>query len=122
MTTVLEWISEIAPLIDANNSVDKKTRFISVASSEVNRSLFSNEETYNMALAYYVCHLLSLTSQDSSIRGTITMEKEGDLQKSYSSFNSNQNTTNTTQYLDTYNSLIKNRTPNFYISHGCKSN
>ena len=31
MTTSLEWIADIAPTIDADNSTDKKNRFISIA-------------------------------------------------------------------------------------------
>ena len=46
MTTALEWMADIAPTIDANNTTDKKNRFISMAQDEVDSTLFDNSSKY----------------------------------------------------------------------------
>lgn len=117
MTTALEWISDIAAEVDANNSTDKKNRFISIAMNQVTLTLFSDTNTYNLAVAYYACHLLELSSRDGNSRGVLTQEREGDLSRSYGG-NTSGTTANTTQYLDSYNRLLKSRLPNFYITRG----
>lgn len=118
MTTSLEWIADIAPILDTDNSLDKKNRFISIAKNETDSKLFSDNDTYNLAIAYYACHLLELSSRDGNSKGVLIQEKEGDLSRSYSGqYNSNINT-NTTQYLDSYNRLLKGCVPNFYINYG----
>lgn len=119
MTTSLEWILQIAPEIVATD--EKKNLFIAMAQDEVCPTIFGNAEKYNMAVAYYAAHLLSLSAQDgSSSRGALTMEKEGDLQRSYANTSSESTVASSTQYLDQYNRLIAARTPLFYInSNGC---
>ena len=118
MTTSLEWIADIAPTIDADNSTDKKNRFISIAQNEVDATLFSDTNNYNLAIAYYACHLLELSSRDGNSRGVLTQEKEGDLSRSYGGGNNPNVSMNTTQYLDSYNRLLKARVPNFYMNRG----
>ena len=118
MITPLQWIVDISPTIDNDNSTDKKNRFISIAKSEVNSSLFTDSDTYNLALAYYACHLLELSLRDGNSKGIVTREKEGDLSRSYGGGNNQNISMNTTQYLDSYNNLLKVRVPNFYISSG----
>lgn len=119
MTTSLEWIAQIAPEIIATN--DKKNLFIAMAQDEVSSCLFGNADKYNMAVAYYAAHLLSLAGQDgSSSKGALTMEKEGDLMRSYSNTSSASTGASSTQYLDQYNRLIAVRVPAFYINgNGC---
>lgn len=122
MTTPLEWLADIAPSINATCSIDKKNRFISMAQNEVDPSLFGNSIKYNMAVAYYAAHLLALSLRDDNSRGVLVMEKEGDLQRSYGGGNGNNVDINTTQYLDSYNRLLKGRVPTFYMQDGSKSN
>lgn len=118
MTTPIEWIGDIAPAIDADNSLDKKNRFVGIAKNEIDSTLFSDSNTYNLAVAYYACHLLELSSRDGNSKGVLTQEKEGDLSRSYGGGNIPSTTVNTTQYLDSYNRLLKTRIPNFYINYG----
>jgi len=118
MTTSLEWIVDIAPAIDANNSTSKKNRFISIAQNEVSSLLFSDTNSYNLAIAYYACHLLELSSRDGNTKGSLIQEKEGDLSRSYGGGNNPNVSMNTTQYLDSYNKLLKVRVPNFYMNRG----
>lgn len=122
MTTPLEWLADIAPSINAACTTDKKNRFISMAQDEVDSSLFGDSSKYNMAVAYYAAHLLALSLRDDNSRGVLTMEKEGDLQRSYGGGNGNNVDINTTQYLDSYNRLLKGRVPTFYMQDGSKSN
>ena len=116
----LDWIVDIAPTINSNNSTDKKNKFINMAKNEVNSTIFSDSDTYNLAVAYYACHLLELSSRGGDSKGVLTQEKEGDLSRSYGGSNNPNISMNTTQYLDSYNRLLKVRVPNFYISHGNK--
>jgi len=116
MTTAPEWLSCIAPTIDANNSTETKNKFIGVAISETDSTLFTDTNTYNMAVAYYAAHLLELSSRDGNSKGVLTSEKEGDLSRGYGGGNSAE--TNTTQYLDSYNRLIGVRVPKFYMQGG----
>ena len=122
MTTPLEWLADIAPSINTVCTVDKKNRFISMAKDEVDSSLFGDLSKYNMAVAYYAAHLLALSLRDDNSRGILTMEKEGDLQRSYGGGTNNNVDVNTTQYLDSYNRLLKGRIPTFYMHNGSKSN
>ena len=122
MTTPLEWLADIAPSINTVCTVDKKNRFISMAQDEVDSSLFGDLSKYNMAVAYYAAHLLALSLRDDNSRGILTMEKEGDLQRSYGGGTNNNVDVNTTQYLDSYNRLLKGRIPTFYMHNGSKSN
>tara|TARA_R110002050_G_scaffold188952_1_gene323591 strand:- start:167 stop:523 length:357 start_codon:yes stop_codon:yes gene_type:complete len=116
MTTALEWLAYVAPAIDAANSTDVKNKFIGIATSEIDTTLFTETNTYNMAVAYYAAHLLDLSSRDGNSRGVLTMEKEGDLSRSYGGGSSKE--TNNTQYLDSYKRLIKARVPQFYMQSG----
>lgn len=119
MNTPLEWIADIAPTIDADNSTDKKNRFITIAQNEVDSKLFSDSNNYNLAIAYYTCHLLNLTSQSGEVTGQLIKEKEGDLMKEYSSPSNNSNIdSNSSQYLVMYEKLLKARVPNFYMNRG----
>lgn len=121
MTTALEWLTDIAsPAINAI-ATDKKNRFIAMAIDEVDSLLFGDQNKYNMAVAYYTAHLLTLSIRDENSRGVLTMEKEGDLQRSYGAGNGNNVDINTTQYLDNYNRLLKGRIPTFYLQDGSKS-
>lgn len=116
MTTSLEWLSNIAPELVA--TTEKKNLFISMAADEVDSSYFQNADKYNMAVAYYAAHLLSLSLRDDNSRGALTMEKEGDLQRQYGGVRNPDAALNTTQYLDTYNMLMQGRVPNFYMQNG----
>lgn len=118
MATSLEWIADIAPTLDADNSTDKKNRFINIAKNEVDATLFSDKNNYNLAIAYYTCHLLELSSREGNSRGVLTYEKEGDLSRTYGGGNNPNVSMNTTQYLDSYKMLLKDRVPNFYINRG----
>jgi hypothetical protein len=120
MTTSLEWLADIAPVINAACTTDKKNRFIAIAVNEVDSALFGDSNNYSMAVAYYAAHLLALSLRDDNSRGVLTMEKEGDLQRSYCG-NGNNVDVNTTQYLDSYNRLLKGRVPTFYMQDGSKS-
>ena len=122
MTTSLEWLADIAPAINTACNTDKKNRFIAMASDEVDPALFGDSNKYSMAVAYYTAHLLALSLRDDNSRGVLTMEKEGDLQRSYGGGNANNIDVNTTQYLDSYNRLLKGRVPIFYMHDGRKSN
>ena len=121
MTTSLEWLADIAPSINAACTTDKKNRFITMAQDEVDLALFGDSNKYSMAVAYYAAHLLALSLKDDNSRGVLTMEKEGDLQRSYGGGTNNIDI-NTTQYLDSYNRLLKGRVPTFYMHDGSKSN
>lgn len=112
MSSTLELLSDIAPNICSNCSLDKKNRFISIAKKQIDQSLFGENDTYDLAVAYYTAHLLTLSLRDDNSRGNLTMEKEGDLQKSY---NNSNGEINTTQYYDNYSRLIKARIPIFFI-------
>lgn len=58
----------------------------------------------NYAVAYYSAHLmLSASSKVSSTGGSVTMEKSGDVQRSYSAGSGS----GSSKYLDEYNRLIK---------------
>lgn len=119
MTTFLEWIADIAPTIDADNSIDKKNRFISIAQNEVDATLFSDINNYNLAIAYYACHLLELSSSGGTITGQLIKEKEGELTREYSAPSTSSSSDNgSTQYLLMYERLIKSRIPNFYMNRG----
>tara|TARA_R110000782_G_scaffold204639_1_gene293097 strand:- start:1399 stop:1755 length:357 start_codon:yes stop_codon:yes gene_type:complete len=118
MVTTLQWISDIAPTIDSNNSIEKKNRFITIAKGEVSNTFFTGD-IYNLAVAYYTCHLLELSSRDGNSRGIITQEKEGELSRSYG--NATTSIVNTTQYLDSYTRLLKSRVPAFYITNGSQN-
>lgn len=122
MTTSLEWLADIAPAINTACSTEKKNRFIAMAVDEVDSALFGDSSKYSMAVAYYAAHLLALSLRDDNSRGVLTMEKEGDLQRSYGGGNGNNVDVNTTQYLDSYNRLLKGRVPLFYMQDGSKSN
>jgi hypothetical protein len=117
MTSSLECIAKIAPDINAAIEDADKNFFISIAAGEVERTLFGNSDTYNLAVAYYACHLMTLSQRDGNSRGVLTMEKEGDLQRSYGG-NSSSSEINTTQYLDSYNRLLESRVPTFYMQSG----
>ena len=121
MTTPLEWLADIAPTVDTACSTEKKNRFIAMAVDEVDSTLFGDPSKLNMAVAYYAAHLLSLSLRDDSPRGSLTMEKEGDLQRTYSSVGGQSGDANTTQYLNSYNSLLKGRVATFYMQDGRKS-
>lgn len=112
MTTALEWLADIAPTLVATDA--KKNRFIAMAEDEVDASLFGNTDKYNMAVAYYAAHLLALSLRGGDSIGSVTMEKEGDLQRSYAGGGVNAGV-NTTQYLDSYNRLLVGRVPLFYM-------
>jgi hypothetical protein len=118
MTTALEWLADIAPTIDADNSTAKKNRFIAMAQDEVDSTLFQDSSKYNMAVAYYAAHLLELSGRDGNSRGVLTSEKEGDLSRGYNGGNNPNVEMNTTQYLDSFNRLIKARVPNFFMQSG----
>lgn len=118
MTTALEWLASIAPVIDSDNTTENKNRFISIARSETEVTLFTDINTYNMAVAYYAAHLLELSSRDGDSKGVLTSEKEGDLSRTYGGVINSE--TNTTQYLDSYNRLIKVRVPTFYMQSGSR--
>lgn len=120
MTTSLEWIAKVAPAIDTEFDLSYKNSFIDVAAGEIDSKLFSNSSTYNLAVAYYACHLMALSQRDDNSRGVLTSEKEGDLQRSYGGNFSNSDP-NTTQYLDSYNRLLETRVPNFYMQDGSQS-
>lgn len=120
MTTSLEWIAQIAATIDAACDATKKNLFIGMAADEVDASYFGDSNKYNMAVAYYACHLMALSLRDDNSRGVLTMEKEGDLQRSYGGNFSNSEP-NTTQYLDSYNRLLAGRVPIFYMQDGSKT-
>jgi hypothetical protein len=117
MTTSLEWISKVAPSINTDFSDEDKSLFISMAADEVKASLFDDTSKYNLAVAYYACHLMALAQRDANSRGVLTSEKEGDLQRSYGG-NFNNSEMNTTQYLDQYNRFLKSRVPIFYMQDG----
>lgn len=119
MTTSLEWLNNIAPNLVATD--EKKNLFIAAAVDEVDASYFQDSSKYNMAVAYYAAHLLSLSLRDDNSRGVLTMEKEGDLQRQYGG-NFQNSEPNTTQYLDSYNRLLEGRIPNFYMQDGSSSN
>lgn len=117
MTTSLEWIAKVAPDIDTTFDLNFKNSFIAIAAAEIDSKLFSNSSTYNLAVAYYACHLMALSQRDDNSRGVLTSEKEGDLQRQYGG-NFNNTDPNTTQYLDSYNRLIETRVPTFYMQDG----
>lgn len=117
MTTSLEWLNDIAPTLAAD--VAKANRFLLIAKSEVCETVFSESNTYNLALAYYAAHLLQLSTQSGSSQGSLVREKEGELERQYGNLNSSKG--NSTQYLDSFNDLIKSRVPTFYIQDGSKS-
>lgn len=117
MTTSFEWLADIAPTLVATDA--KKNRFIAMAADEVDSSLFGNTDKYNMAVAYYAAHLLALSLRGDNSMGAVTMEKEGDLQRSYAGSNSIE--LNTTQYLDNYNRLLVGRVPSFYMQDARRS-
>jgi len=116
MTSALLWLADIAPDVDTNNSTDKKNRFIGVASSHVSASLFADASNYNLAVAYYAAHLLTLTARDAHSRGSLSSEKEDSLTRSYGGASSDE--LNTTQYLDNFNRMIKARQPLFFTTCG----
>lgn len=116
MPSAIEFIAKIAPQINLDFSTEEKNIFIEISKNEVNENLFSDKNQLNLAIAYYSCHLMSLSKQDENSRGSLVMEKEGELQKNYSNTNSSE--TSTTQYLDSYNRIIENRIVPFYISNG----
>jgi len=117
--TALQWIAYIAPNIDSNNSLEKKNAFISTATTQTSKTYFKNDsDTYNLAVAYYACHLLELSSQDGAMRGPLSSEKEGDLMRSYANSSGGDSCGNATQYYKEYKRLLESRIPNFYIN-GC---
>jgi hypothetical protein len=117
MTTSLQWLTDIAPTLATDTA--KANRFLLIAKNEVCETLFSEADTYNLALAYYAAHLLQLSTQGGSSQGSLTMEKEGELERQYGNVSSSKG--NGTQYLDSFNDLIKSRVPTFYIQDGSKS-
>ena len=116
--TPLEWISKVAPEIHNNTTQDEKLSFISVSKGETDERLFSDTSTYNLAVAYKACHLLYLSSISGESKGALILEKEGDLTKAYGGKDIGASNLNTSQYLDSYNRLLKGRVPTFYINHG----
>lgn len=117
MTTSLEWLNDIAPALATDTA--KANRFIIIAKGEVCENLFSEADTYNLAVAYYAAHLLQLSTQGGSSQGSLVTEKEGELERQYGNLNSSKG--NSTQYLDSFNDLVSSRVPTFYIQDGSKS-
>jgi len=118
MTTSLEWISKVAPSINTDFSDEDKSLFISMAADEVDPAIFDDTSKYNLAVAYYACHLMALSQRDANSRGFLTSEKEGDLSRSYGGGNSSNSEMNTTQYLDNYHRFLKSRVPIFHMQNG----
>ena len=117
MTSILDWISDIAPEIAANNSTEKKNRFIAIAKNEIDPTVFISSDNYNLAVAYYTCHLLYQSSSGGDLVGALIEEKEGDLMRKYATVENN-NSQGSTQYLESYYRMIKARVPSFYINSG----
>lgn len=81
--TVLQHLSAIAPKFDTVDS-DRLTAIISIASSQVGRAFGSKR---NLAAAYLAAHMLEVAGDaggtTSGTGGVVTMEKEGQLARSY---------------------------------------
>lgn len=116
MQTVLKWISDVAPDIYNNNSADKINTFISVSKAEIDQSYFSDQDTYNLAVAYYTSHLLHLSGSGGVVPGALISEKEGDLSRTYADTSDTTTGVGVSQYLEMFNNMIRARIPNFYIS------
>jgi hypothetical protein len=119
MATPLEWLENIAPNLVVDSAI--KNSFISMSKDETDASLFESVDKYNMAVAYLAAHFLSLSKKSGDSKGVVVMEKEGDLQISYSNPRNSEGIMNTTQYLDSYNSIMQSRVPLFYMRNDNKS-
>lgn len=117
MVTILEILDDFAPEL---SSVDTATklRFIDYAKQEVSTELFSS--AYNKAVAVYAAHLLTQQQSNSgSSKGDITSEREGDLEKRYSSQTTDK-VSGSTKYLDIYAQMVNNRAVSGYFHQTCK--
>jgi len=87
MTTSLEYFRIIAPEFSATADASV-TPFILLAADFIDASQYTNSE---LALAYMAASLMYQQKQSSSGQSSgldLTMEKEGDLQRSYGASNS----------------------------------
>ncbi len=89
MTTSLEYFRIIAPEFSATADASV-TPFILLAGDFIDVTQYTNQE---LALAYMAASLMYQQKQSSSGQSSgldLTMEKEGDLQRSYGSSSSNK--------------------------------
>ena len=113
-TAIIAILNDIAPQF-ASEPVEKVNRFIGYAQCEINEANFNDQACLNQATAFYTAHLLSKASEDSAIQGSLKRRKEGDLECEYSSYDNNDGSLNSTQYLAKYESMVQDRTITFMI-------
>lgn len=112
---------DIAPEFETSDTsaLARVMRFIGYAITEgcTLEYLDSNQDLYNLAIAYLSAHKLTKRDNGSSSVGNVTKEKEGDREVNYSSVSNTDgnNSLSSTSYGQEYERIMLENRPFFVV-------